>query len=461
MSNSRLCRTARLTGYILFCSAFQLIQPTTPLRADEGPSDDQESGPAVEFFLPLVSAAPGELLEVPFQVKSNVPLSMIAWSLEYDANVLEFLEPSLTPATKALMDSHATVESSFEWFEEAEEEEEEEESDEFDAAAGLSGAQLVPPIETTASGEVRIELEDGKFSVDLKVANIANVTRAEICLGESGENGPTVAVVEVFDGDGITVAGEEKIAEVDLEESDLLPIPEFGFDGTIEALIERMNSETAYVVVRTLSNPDGELRGQLAPKEEEAERWLQVSVVTDLLGREEFSIPADELFDVAILRFRVAEDAQEGSYDLEFSAPESATFDGNFHDGTDIVFNVVQPEGQAIDASNVVLGSSPANVNNGTVLLSIIGDIQILRGGDSNGDGEIDISDAINILQFLFSPGGLISCMAAADANRDGLVDISDAIQVLNYLFSPESAWSPAELTPSGPFPTGPECYSL
>jgi hypothetical protein len=57
------------------------------------------------------------------------------------------------------------------------------------------------------------------------------------------------------------------------------------------------------------------------------------------------------------------------------------------------------------------------------------------RRGDGNGDGVVDISDAVSILRFLFSAGVLPGCFDAADANDDGDPDISDAVAVLLELF--------------------------
>jgi hypothetical protein len=60
----------------------------------------------------------------------------------------------------------------------------------------------------------------------------------------------------------------------------------------------------------------------------------------------------------------------------------------------------------------------------------------VFRRGDSTGDGEVNISDAIKILAFLFTGGAPLSCDDATDANDDGSRNISDAITILSYLFS-------------------------
>jgi 7,8-dihydropterin-6-yl-methyl-4-(beta-D-ribofuranosyl)aminobenzene 5'-phosphate synthase len=55
--------------------------------------------------------------------------------------------------------------------------------------------------------------------------------------------------------------------------------------------------------------------------------------------------------------------------------------------------------------------------------------------GEGNGDGGIDISDAVFILFYLFTGGAVPSAVAALDSDGDGDVNISDAIFLLTYLF--------------------------
>lgn len=57
------------------------------------------------------------------------------------------------------------------------------------------------------------------------------------------------------------------------------------------------------------------------------------------------------------------------------------------------------------------------------------------RRGDANADGDIDISDAIQTLLFLFGGGAAILCDDAANANDDEQVDVSDPVFLLNFLF--------------------------
>ena len=64
---------------------------------------------------------------------------------------------------------------------------------------------------------------------------------------------------------------------------------------------------------------------------------------------------------------------------------------------------------------------------------------------DTNGGGQIDISDAIGMLNYQFG-NSTSDCLDAQDANDDGSVDISDPVSLLGYLFNSGSA-------PPAPFP--------
>jgi len=55
--------------------------------------------------------------------------------------------------------------------------------------------------------------------------------------------------------------------------------------------------------------------------------------------------------------------------------------------------------------------------------------------GDGNGDGELDMSDALWILGALFNGTKEILCDDAADVNDDGSLGIADPVKLLAYLF--------------------------
>jgi len=60
--------------------------------------------------------------------------------------------------------------------------------------------------------------------------------------------------------------------------------------------------------------------------------------------------------------------------------------------------------------------------------------------GDANGDGSVNIADAVTVLDYVFpnatSPLHHISPLDAADANDDNSVNVADAVYLLTYVFS-------------------------
>lgn len=57
------------------------------------------------------------------------------------------------------------------------------------------------------------------------------------------------------------------------------------------------------------------------------------------------------------------------------------------------------------------------------------------KRGDSNDDCNVDLSDGVHILNWLFMGGRLPNCLDAADTDDNGAVNLSDAVIVFNYLF--------------------------
>lgn len=84
------------------------------------------------------------------------------------------------------------------------------------------------------------------------------------------------------------------------------------------------------------------------------------------------------------------------------------------------------------------------------------------RRGDTNSDGNVDISDAIALLYHLFNEAPAPVCPDTADTNDDAAIDISDAITLLMHLFG-DSGDLPEPFRECGIDPTddGLGCYSF
>ena len=70
-----------------------------------------------------------------------------------------------------------------------------------------------------------------------------------------------------------------------------------------------------------------------------------------------------------------------------------------------------------------------------TITPAVTGDEIFIRG-DSNSDGRVDLSDPINVLDFLFAGTESPKCFDAADGNDDGRIDLADAIFLLGFFFA-------------------------
>lgn len=65
------------------------------------------------------------------------------------------------------------------------------------------------------------------------------------------------------------------------------------------------------------------------------------------------------------------------------------------------------------------------------------------RRGDGNNDGQVDLSDAVTTLGYLFLGSEPPVCLDAADANDSGELDVTDAIFTLGVLFLGQGSFPP------------------
>ena len=93
--------------------------------------------------------------------------------------------------------------------------------------------------------------------------------------------------------------------------------------------------------------------------------------------------------------------------------------------------------GDACDNCPTVTNEDQADVNENGV-----GDVCDYIPGDANGDGSVNITDAIFTINYIFRSGPVPDPLESADANCDGSVNVTDAIYLINYIFR------------SGPAPT-------
>ncbi len=65
-----------------------------------------------------------------------------------------------------------------------------------------------------------------------------------------------------------------------------------------------------------------------------------------------------------------------------------------------------------------------------------IGDVCEFICGDANHSGGVNISDAVYLIQYIFSGGPAPNPLVAGDANCNGTINISDVVYLINYIFT-------------------------
>lgn len=78
--------------------------------------------------------------------------------------------------------------------------------------------------------------------------------------------------------------------------------------------------------------------------------------------------------------------------------------------------------------------------------------------GDSNSDGNVNLTDGIVTLQHLFQGGTAPNCLKTADSNDSGTVDLTDAVYLLNHLFLSGPAPEPPSTCAADPTPDALSC---
>lgn len=85
--------------------------------------------------------------------------------------------------------------------------------------------------------------------------------------------------------------------------------------------------------------------------------------------------------------------------------------------------------------NNDVIGPVESNGNIDTIPSTVVG-CKLFLGdflpGDANGDGEVDLRDAVRVTQY-YNGWDVEINLAAADANGDGEIDLRDAVRITQY----------------------------
>ena len=131
--------------------------------------------------------------------------------------------------------------------------------DDLEFEADLSGAEEVPPVNTSAEGEFSAEVETGGLEFELEVEDIDNVVAAHIHCAPEGVNGPVG--VTLFGGPAVSFDDDGTLAEGIITAPD--PGNACGWMD-LNDILTALASGNTYVNVHTFPGiPSGEIRGQI------------------------------------------------------------------------------------------------------------------------------------------------------------------------------------------------------
>ena len=139
-----------------------------------------------------------------------------------------------------------------------------------------------------------------------------------------------------------------------------------------------------------------------------------------------------------------SEEGPDGFQDLtlKFDAQDVIAALGDVDDGD---CRVVQLTGTLVDGTPIV-GEDVVLIlergRGGGAAIELFRNIFIR--GDSNTNGDVDLSDSVFTLNYLFLGGNELPCHKAGDANDDGILDLSDGVYTLNFLFVSRPPFLPA-----------------
>jgi len=145
---------------------------------------------------------------------------------------------------------------------------------------------------------------------------------------------------------------------------------------------------------------------------------------------EVYAFRVDEFFEG---RISVASENFDPSVALFNDLCDEVSFNDNCGAGTESACLNVRLE--AGNYSIVVSSEEPGAAGGFSLTLASNDETDVFSRGDGNGDGSLELTDGIIVLNYLFTGGEAPGCMEAADSDNDGQISLTDAVLILSYLF--------------------------
>ena len=145
---------------------------------------------------------------------------------------------------------------------------------------------------------------------------------------------------------------------------------------------------------------------------------------------EVYAFRVDEFFEG---RISVASENFDPSVALFNDLCDEVSFNDNCGAGTESACLNIRLE--AGSYSIVVSSEEPRAAGGFSLTLASTDETDVFSRGDGNGDGSLELTDGIIVLNYLFTGGDAPGCMEAADSDNDGQISLTDAVLILSYLF--------------------------
>jgi len=126
------------------------------------------------------------------------------------------------------------------------------------------------------------------------------------------------------------------------------------------------------------------------------------------------------------------------TYHLQVAQGTDFAFSSPIHNadvaGTSYLLPDSLPDGAYYWRVNAKAGSDPATAYSPRARF-IVNYQQTYICGDANGDGKVNVGDAVYVVSYVFRGGPAPTPMDAGDANCDGKVNVGDAVYIITYVF--------------------------
>jgi hypothetical protein len=125
-----------------------------------------------------------------------------------------------------------------------------------------------------------------------------------------------------------------------------------------------------------------------------------------------------------------------GNYQFTAFSSNSTVFSGNSGTLVDVGLTIdgTMTTGQyAVKVKNIVL-TTPNGVQKRPADITANLTVSNVKLGDVNGDGTINITDAVGVVNYILGRPGTDFKVLAADVNKDGTVNITDAVGIVNHI---------------------------